>query len=130
MNEKELFDLLKETIYPSLVRSKNKFTRWDCYDINGFNRIELKCRKRHYNDLVIEKGKYDALIKKCIDNLDTPLFIVSTPKGIYCWNLFRENLTWEVSNKYPKNTAWGGSERVTKEVSHLEIKNAIILKEF
>ena len=87
INEKQLFQFLKDNFYPGLVQSKKKFSRWDCYDVYGFNRIELKCRKKHYDTILIERIKYDAMIKTCDEHLDTPLFIASTPKGVFCWNL-------------------------------------------
>ena len=130
MKEKELFDYLRKHFYPSLVRSRNKFARWDCYDINGFNRMELKSRTRHYNTLLIERPKFDALIKKCKDNIDTPLYVCYTPKAIYIWNLFRVNLDWETNTRNPKNTYFGGSEKVEKEVAYLDIKDALELPNY
>ena len=68
-------------------------------------------------------------MKKANDNLDTPLFIVSTPRGIFCWNLRHTTFNWEVNSRNPKSTMFGGNERVTKEVAYIDIKEATNLKE-
>lgn len=125
--EKDLFEWLKQNHFDSLVRSRNKFARWDCYDINSRSRIELKCRRKHWQTILIEKIKYDALIKKANDNLDIPLFIVSTPEGVFCWNLFEIKPKWEVNSRNPASTYWGDNRRVTKEVSYIDINESIKL---
>ena len=92
--EKELFEWLSINHYKSLVNSKNPISRWDCYDIETQNRIELKCRRKHYSTLILEKSKYDALIKESAKNLDIPIYINSTPEGIYFFNLNKIEVKW------------------------------------
>ena len=92
--EKDLFDWLDLNYYKSLVNSKNPISRWDCYYIETQSRIELKCRKKHYNTLILEKSKYDALIKESIKHFDVPIYINSTPEGIYLFNLNKVDLKW------------------------------------
>ena len=65
--EKELFDWLKLKI-SDLQQSEDKFSFWDCYSEKLKCRIELKCRRKHYNTLLIEKKKYDAMLNKCKDD--------------------------------------------------------------
>ena len=60
--EKDLFEWLSNNHYKTLVNSKNPISRWDCYDIETQSRIELKCRRKHYSTLILEKKKFDALI--------------------------------------------------------------------
>ena len=55
--EKDLFEWLSQNHYKTLVNSKNPISRWDCYDIETQNRIELKCRRKHYDTLILEKSK-------------------------------------------------------------------------
>ena len=64
-SEQDLFDYLKFNWYPDLVMSKKQMSRWDCYSPMLKYRIELKCRKAHYDSLMLEKTKYDAMIEKC-----------------------------------------------------------------
>jgi hypothetical protein len=85
--EIDLFNYLVENVYPDLVKSRNQMSRWDCYSPLTSHRIELKCRKTHYKTLLLEKGKYDAMVLECEKHLDTPIYINSTPKGIYSFNL-------------------------------------------
>ena len=92
--EKDLFEWLNTNYYKSLVNSKNPISRWDCYDIETQNRIELKCRRKHYDTLILEKKKFDALILESNKNFDIPIYINSTPNGIYLFNLNKIEPKW------------------------------------
>ena len=96
MKEKELFEYLIKCCYPDLVKAKKQMSRWDCYSPDKSHRIELKCRGKHYDSLLIEKKKFDALILKCKENLDIPLYINYTPKGVYKFNLYIVKPIWEI----------------------------------
>jgi len=124
--EKDLFEWLSKNHYKTLVNSKNPISRWDCYDIETQSRIELKCRKKHYDTLILEKYKYDAMILKCNDNLDIPMYINSTPEGIYSFNLFEIKPKWEV--KYlRKTTRFTNANQIPKEIAMLPVIDAEIL---
>ena len=82
MIEKDLFEYLRSEYYPDLVMAKSKISKWDCYSPSTYHRIELKCRKKHYDQLLIEKIKFNSMIEKCQDNLDVPFYINYTPEGI------------------------------------------------
>jgi len=124
--EKDLFDWLSKNYYNSLVNSKNPISRWDCYDINTRNRIELKCRRTHYNTLILEKSKYDALILESDKNFDIPIYINSTPKGIYLFNLNNINPTW-FTKSLPATTEFKKRIWIKKEITELEVIKAIKL---
>ena len=79
-SETDLFNYLRLYHFPDLIKSKDKFSSWDCYSKMWGYRIELKCRKRHYETLLIEKNKYDHLVSECFGANETPLYICSTPK--------------------------------------------------
>ena len=65
--------------------------------------IELKCRNKHYDDLIIEKDKYDALIRRAKQYETTPFYINSTPQGIYVFNLSKiDEHIWEDMKGLPK----------------------------
>jgi len=126
MIEQELFNYLKQKAYPDLVMSTNPISRWDCYSPVKQHRIELKCRKIHYDELIIEKSKFAALLDKAIDNFDVPMYINSTPKGVYRWNLFFQNPYW--FKKYlPKTTDFSNTNKITKEIAMLPVYGAEIL---
>jgi hypothetical protein len=125
--EKDLFEWLTKNHYNTLVTSKNPISRWDCYDIETRNRIELKCRRTHYNTLLLEKSKYDALIKESNKHLDIPIYINSTPNGIYLFNLLEVELNWFIKS-LPATTEFEKRMWVKKEVAELKIEQAIKLK--
>lgn len=126
-NEADLFDFLKRSKYPDLVKAKTQMSRWDCYSPKVRHRIELKCRKKHYDTLLIEKKKFDAIIKICEDNLDIPMYICSTPSGVFVFNLFWIEPDWEINRRNPATTEFANGARVEKEVAYLDIKEATIL---
>jgi len=123
-NENDLFDWLKDNVYPDLVKAKSQISRWDCYSPITGHRLELKCRKTHYKTLLLEKKKYDAMVQECNKHLDTPVYINSTPFGIYSFNLNEINPVWEVNNRNPATTQFFNTNRIEKEVTYLEIKTA------
>lgn len=123
LREKDLFIYLKENKYTDLVESRNKMSTWDCYSPKQKARIELKCRRVHYPTLLIEKKKYDSMIEKCKKYSDIPLYINSTPEGIYCFNLLLLDITWE-TKLLPNNTDFGASKKIIKEVGFLNINDA------
>tara|TARA_R110002020_G_scaffold453806_1_gene668863 strand:- start:6068 stop:6448 length:381 start_codon:yes stop_codon:yes gene_type:complete len=126
MIEKDLFIYLKEKVYPDLVMSNSPISRWDCYSPKTKHRIELKCRKKHYDELVIERGKFDAMIFKANDNFDLPIYINSTPKGVYKWNLFFVSPTWFMK-ELPKTTQFSNNAKISKEIAMLPIIDAEVL---
>jgi hypothetical protein len=122
--EKDLFNWLKENIYPDLVEAKNKMSRWDCYSPAASHRLELKCRKKHYPTMLLEKKKYNAMRYECERHFDTPMYYNSTPEGIFSWNLNLIQPIWETNFKNPATTQFGNTQRIEKEVSYLEIIKA------
>jgi len=126
VKEEDLFNYLLKTVYPDLVKSRRQFSKWDCYSPSTTHRIELKCRGTHYNTLIIEKIKYDALILKARDNFDIPIYINSTPKGIYRFNLFNINPVWE-TRYLKKTTTFSNNNKVPKEIALLPVIEAEIL---
>lgn len=125
--EKDLFEWLSQNHYKTLVNSKNTISRWDCYDIETQNRIELKCRRKHYDTLILEKSKYDAIIKESDKNLDIPIYINSTPEGIYLFNLNNIDVKW-FNKSLPATTEFKKRMWVKKEIAELDINKAIKLK--
>tara|TARA_A100000171_G_scaffold297_1_gene478 strand:- start:2560 stop:2955 length:396 start_codon:yes stop_codon:yes gene_type:complete len=125
--EDDLFDFLKRSKYPDLVKAKAQMSRWDCYSPKARHRIELKCRKKHYDTLLIEKKKFDAITEVCEDNLDIPMYICSTPSGVFLFNLFWVSPEWEINRRNPATTEFANGARVEKEVAYLSVKEATIL---
>ena len=126
MKEDELFEYLVNCCYPDLVKAKKQMSRWDCYSVEYRHRIELKCRGKHYPTLLIEKKKFDSMIQKCKDNLDIPLYICSTPKGVFKFNLYLVDPKWEIQY-HNKTTEFSNTNKIAKEIAMLPVINAEIL---
>jgi len=118
--EADLFAWLKENVYLDLVKAKNPMSRWDCYSPSTGHRIELKCRKKHYDTLLLEKKKYDAMFTEANKHLDTPVYINSTPQGIYSFNLYFIKKDWETNYLNPATTQFANTNRIAKEVTYLK----------
>ena len=126
MNENELFEYLVKCCYPDLVKANKQMSRWDCYSVEHNHRIELKCRGKHYPDLLIERKKFDAMIAKCKENLDVPLYICSTPEGVFKFNLYLVDPKWEMQY-HNKTTQFSNTNKIPKEVAMLPVIDAEIL---
>lgn len=118
MDEKKLFSLLKEKLIPDLEKT-DLFNPKDCTSTSLNLSIELKCRKYHYDYLLLEKKKYDSLIKN-----KRIRYICSTPKGIYSFNLKKlKDIVW-FNDWLPATTDFYNSEMVMKEITFLNINDA------
>lgn len=123
-DEKKLFDYLKDSYYTDLVMARNPMSRWDCYSPSTKHRIELKCRRSHYDTLLLEKNKYDAMVVECLKHNDIPMYINSTPKGIYAFDLMQIDPVWEVK-RLRVTTDFSDQNWIYKKVMFLDINNSI-----
>lgn len=95
MKEQELFDWLKANKFPDLVHSPDTFDGFDCTTEEHKLFIELKCRRTHYDELLIEKMKYDFLLEESAKLGLAPWYINWTPQGIWAFNLLDlSNIQW------------------------------------
>ena len=122
-NEEYLFKYLKDNYYPDLVKSTNPLSRWDCYSAIANHRIELKCRSTHFDALLIEKKKYKALLEHCKGTFEIPMYINSTPEGVYRFNLKQFRPRWTVK-KLRKTTHFSEHQKIDKVVGFLAITKA------
>lgn len=124
MREQELFNHLRERYLPDLRIADDVFSKWDCISKRHKFLIELKSRKTHYDTLLIEKPKYDSLVERAKSLGYEPLYINSTPKGIYSFRLNNLNLSWETNTKNPATSEFSNRLRVEKTVAYIPIKEA------
>ena len=118
MDEKKLFLLLKQNLIPDLEKT-DLFNPKDCTSTALNLSIELKCRRYHYDYLMLEKSKYDSLIKN-----KRVRYICSTPKGIYSFNLKKlNNIVW-FNDYLPATTDFYNNEKVMKVITFLNINDA------
>lgn len=118
-NEDELFLLLKKKCTD--LKKTNKFSTTDCYSIKKNIRIEMKCRKKHYQQLLIEKDKYDSIM---INSEQTKFYICSTPEGIFSFDLTKiKQPNWQ-KMWLPKTTEFSNRNYILKDVGFIDIKDA------
>ena len=125
MNEQSLFDYIKSTYLEDLQKSEHNYDYIDATSTNYRLTIELKCRTNHYDELILEKDKYKALMDKAWDTGFTPFYINSTPKGIYAFNLRKITVAW-TTKRLPASTFDKGPE-IDKQVAFLHIDKAVVL---
>jgi len=104
MSESELFEYLKRYWF-DLKMSKDQYSKHDCFSKSTKTRIELKCRKTHYNDLMLERSKYIHLMV----------------------NLRKLKPKWIIDNRMPKTTDFENTNKVEKEYCLISIDNSNII---
>jgi hypothetical protein len=78
--------------------------------------IELKCRRTHYDELLIERAKWMHLRR-----LPNARYINSTPLGIYAFNIQSLDEPKWMMRVMPKQTDFEQKEKVWKEIGYLPI---------
>ena len=127
MNEELLFTFLREGLYPDLVKSEGIYDTYDCISRQAGHYIELKCRARHYDTLLIEEMKYRKLITQAAERDLVPYYINSTPLGIYSFDLMDlPEPVWYVQY-LPATTEFEKIGKVDKLVGYLPIEEAVQL---
>jgi len=135
MNEEEIVKLLNTIEDYSFVPMHDKFSRYDAFDENTGVMLEIKCRKKYYDDTLIEKMKYDWNKQYAEENKLEFIYAVSMPcpegHNIYLFdpiNLEKEedyDFKWH-TKKLPENTEFRGSNWIDKEVGYLHVDDALI----
>jgi len=121
LQEKDLFELVKKYILPDLQESEYKVSKYDCYSLEKRVDIELKCRRTHYDDLVIEKMKFDSLILRSEKFNTTPVYINSTPKGVWSFQIsMLPEPTWK-GRKMPTTTDFSNNSMIIKQVGYYNV---------
>ena len=120
--EEELIDLLKKVLDSDIRTADHQFSPFDAYSPKLDKYIELKCRRVHYADMLLEKKKFDNLIA-----LGDFLYICSTPKGVFQWEVTQSTeINW-IKKNLPKTTAFGKTQWISKEIGYLLIKDAKVI---
>lgn len=125
LTEQELFNYIKERYLEDLVKSDHTYEYLDATSHGYRLSIELKCRHTHYDELILEKDKYESLLQQANALGFTPFYINSTPKGIYAFNLRKIKVTW-TTKRLPASTFNKGPE-IDKEIALLHIDEAVKL---
>ena len=121
--EAELFEALKAE-YPDLT-PLSATDRADGITSEAY--IEMKCRRTHYETLMIEKHKWDYLAEIRARTGARTLYINSTPKGVYEFDLGAlETPEWALQT-LPDKTDFAGSKKISKLVGYLNLRLARLL---
>lgn len=127
LKEPELFSYLKQYYYPDLEKSPGKFSKYDCISDSEKMYIELKSRNTHYDDLLIEQIKYQAIVDAAKFLGFKAYYINSTPEGAWSFNLSdMPEPVWE-DRWLPANTEFSNRGNKTKIVGYLHIKDGVKL---
>jgi hypothetical protein len=122
MNELQLFTYLKSRYIADLMMTNDEFETYDCSSEDLGVHIELKSRQTHYDELMIERDKYHAVTQRAWVNGKTALYICSTPKGIWSFNLNKLTMpAWYYFDGLPATTEFGNTDTITKVVGFLHI---------
>ena len=124
--EQELFNYIKGRYLEDLGKSEHPYEYHDCTSTLYRLHIELKCRHKHYDDLIIEKDKYEALVGEAERLGFTPFYVNATPKGIYAFNLRKITVKW-TTKKLPAQTEFKDQGLVNKTVALLPVGQAVQL---
>jgi hypothetical protein len=117
-----LFEWLKERI-PDLEPSRAT-EKFDGISMEYKAIFELKCRRTHYDDLMIEQSKWASLVEYGLLRAFRAFYISSTPLGIYCWELDPLNAPeWQIK-ALPTKTDFANSKTTSRPVGLLHIDNA------
>ena len=127
--ERELFEDLKKNLVPDLQEYKGQNFVCDCYSEELSCEIELKVRRSHYDTLIIEKNKFNSIIRVAQEHNRRAIYINKTPKGVFAFDLGKiqsdRKLKWEVS-QLPTTTYWNKKSK-RKNVFYLPISWAVEL---
>ena len=121
LTEKMLFDWFKNTRF-SDIEQTSRYSYTDAYipSLNVY--VEFKCRKEHYDALLIEKAKWNYLHK-----LPNCRYVNSTPRGIYSFNILSiPRPSWHM-RVLPRTTQFKDIDKIIKEVGYLHIRQAVEL---
>lgn len=124
--EAELFNYIKVRYLEDLVKSEHPYDYHDCTSTLYKLHIELKCRHKHYEELLIEKDKYEVLIGEAERLGFTPFYVNATPKGIYAFNLRKITVKW-TTKKLPLESKFKDQGLVDKTVALLPVNQAVQL---
>ena len=127
MKEQELFEYLKDTLLPDLIKAEWAYDSFDCISDAMGAFIELKCRHTHYDELLIEKSKYERLcLEASYHNLE-PWYINSTPTGKWAFHLTMVPEPFWEERWMPTTTEFANTSKKRKVVGFLHIDYGLTL---
>ncbi|MFT4643694.1 MAG: hypothetical protein ACJAT9_000177 [Polaribacter sp.] len=106
---------------------EDNFSRYDAYGTTPKGKkcvIEMKFRNKHYEDKMLEKDKYDALM--ALDDDIVKIYFVADTKGNFMYWLNTLKMPETVKKYCPDTTMWT-KKRLLKDVYLLQEKYASVI---
>jgi hypothetical protein len=121
-DELNLVRLLRKEYIPDLTSAEKSNSFYDAISFQVNAIVELKCRRSHYDNLMLEKIRYERLLTIATREDMGCLYIVSSPKGVWSFDLIGiPEPTWKTKS-LPSKTAWTKNRKmIDKEVGYLSV---------
>lgn len=126
MNESELFYKFKANYLPQLKVAIDTYSPFDAICHEAKVVVEFKCRRSHYSDMLIEWPKYETLLNRAADRGYKPIYVCSTPLGVWAWDLTYLDLKW-IKKSLPKQTDFSNNNTVVKQVAYISLEDGSYL---
>tara|TARA_R110000822_G_scaffold99403_1_gene224349 strand:+ start:447 stop:842 length:396 start_codon:yes stop_codon:yes gene_type:complete len=126
VNESELFYKFKANYLPQLKVAIDTYSPFDAICHEAKVVVEFKCRRSHYSDMLIEWPKYETLLNRAADRGYKPIYICSTPLGVWAWDLTYLQLKW-IKKALPKQTDFSNNNTVVKQVAYISLEDGSYL---
>jgi hypothetical protein len=126
VNESELFYKFKANYLPQLKVAIDTYSPFDAICHEAKVVVEFKCRRSHYSDLLIEWPKYETLLNRAADRGYKPIYVCSTPLGVWAWDLTYLQLKW-IKKALPKQTDFSNNNTVVKQVAYISLEDGSYL---
>lgn len=119
LKEDELFSLLTNSILPDLERTE-QLSRWDGYSKKYSMAVEIKCRRKVYDEVLIEKDKYMYL-----QSFENARYIISDPIGIFSFDVKLIEPGGWYPHYMPATTEFINTDKIIKIVGYIPKKYSI-----
>jgi hypothetical protein len=126
VNESELFYKFKANYLPQLKVAIDTYSPFDAICHEAKVVVEFKCRRSHYSDMLIEWPKYETLLNRAADRGYKPIYVCSTPLGVWAWDLTYLDLKW-IKKSLPKQTDFSNNNTVVKQVAYISLEDGSYL---
>tara|TARA_R110000787_G_scaffold108111_1_gene216390 strand:- start:433 stop:828 length:396 start_codon:yes stop_codon:yes gene_type:complete len=126
VNESELFYKFKANYLPQLKVAIDTYSPFDAICHEAKVVVEFKCRRSHYSDMLIEWPKYETLLNRAADRGYKPIYVCSTPLGVWAWDLTYLQLKW-IKKALPKQTDFSNNNTVIKQVAYISLEDGSYL---
>ncbi len=93
LTEAEVIKWMRTVVTTTITRPRNVYSRYDASTSKAI--IEIKSRNRVYNDVMLEKAKYDVLVQYAKVYDKAVIYVVADADGIYAFDLLSIQPEWK-----------------------------------